>query len=309
MKIHIFLSIVGLFLSFGSFSQQSSLFLIVTSDELFQGIRNKKGDTIIPVEYYYSGEFSADEEIDCTVIDMTGLPRGIHFQYDSLHAAQTTHTTFNRQGEILYHPLLFDNGPDYVQEGLRRFVNIRTGKVGLVRPDGDIVIPATYDFITPMENGYITAYNGVKRQTEDGGEHWTIVPDAEKDFSKIILNRNGERAYGVKHKKDSYSVLNKSDSLYYPLYYRENEKEEVLMDSLNRNAMVKEFVALDYQSGKLIIFDRPRKNFPYYVMGESNAWKDYLLVDRSGKIYYFDYLHRAIPLTEYLRTSKAPLVD
>ena len=81
------------------------------------------------------------------------------------------------------------------------------------------------------------------------------------------------------------------------------------MDSLNRNAMVKEFVALDYQSGKLIIFDRPRKNFPYYVIGESNTWKDYLLVDRSGKIYYFDYLHRAIPLTEYLRASKAPLVD
>lgn len=266
MKLHIFLSTVVCTLVFSSLAQQNALYLIVTEDHLFQGARDEREDTIIAVEYHYSGE-------------------------------------------LLYHPLLFDNGPDYVHEGLRRFVNVKSGKVGYVRPDGEVVIPAQYDFLTPIENGYTTAYNGVKRLTAPGEEHGLITPATQEGISSVVLNRDNEIVRGTKTKSDSYSVYNSEDLLYYPLYYVANDKEKAMLANLTKSAAVKAFLALDHQTLALNIFERPREGFPYYVVGEVKSWKDYLLVGDNGDIFYFDYLSSPVLLTEYLRQRKVAPVE
>ena len=304
MSIRVFLSIVALSFFFRSTGQQNALFLIVTHDHRFHGVRNEAGDTIIPVEYHYYGGQPEHQKLQHLILDFVGLPGGILLKADSAQVAQTFYTTFDRLGKILYHPFAYDNGPDYVHEGLRRFVDVQKGKMGLVRPDGKIVISAEYDFLSPLENGYTTAHNGVKRITEDGGEHWSITPRAEGEHVKVVLNREGKIVRGKKNKTGKYTVFDRNDSLYYPKYYLENEKEKIMLDSLGNRLEVKKLFAFEGHTLDLKIFDRPRSGFPYYVIGEVASWKDYVLVDENGKLYYYDYLKPAVPLSKYLQRYK-----
>lgn len=73
----------------------------------------------------------------------------------------------NRKKKILYRPFIFDNGSDYVQEGLLRFVE--NGKMGFVNEAGKKVIPAQFDFVYPFEKGRARFCNGCK--TIKDGEH------------------------------------------------------------------------------------------------------------------------------------------
>lgn len=73
----------------------------------------------------------------------------------------------NRKKKILYRPFIFDNGPDYVQEGLLRFVE--NGKMGFVNEAGKKVIPAQFDFVYPFEKGRARFCNGCKAIKD--GEH------------------------------------------------------------------------------------------------------------------------------------------
>ncbi len=66
----------------------------------------------------------------------------------------------NRKKKVLYKPFIYDNGPDYVQEGLLRFVEI--GKMGFVNEAGKKVIKAQFDFVFPFENGRARFCNGCK---------------------------------------------------------------------------------------------------------------------------------------------------
>lgn len=301
MKIRVFL-FIAVFLSVAICSAQDNpLYFIVTGDLAYQGVRNEQGDTIIPVEYKSLGEFVDGQKVDSRVIDMTGLPSGTSFKANLNRAAQTFHTTFDRQGRVLYHPMLFDNGPDYIQEGVRRFVDINTGKMGLVHPDGHVVIPALYDFLTPLQNGYTTAYNGVERVEDDGGEHWTVKPIKGGSYSKRVLNRDGQVVEGGVNKTESLSVFNTDDFLFYPLYYRRESHEKLMLDSLEADCHIRDFVALDNDVSKLVIFVRPTEEFPYYVLGEVATWSDYLLVDEDHNVYYFDFKLKPRPLIEYLK--------
>ena len=76
----------------------------------------------------------------------------------------------NRQRKIIYIPFLFDNGPDYVQEGLLRFVE--NGKMGFVNEKGVKVIRAQFDFVYPFEKGRARFCNGCK--SIKMGEHSMI---------------------------------------------------------------------------------------------------------------------------------------
>lgn len=73
----------------------------------------------------------------------------------------------NRKKQILYKPFIYDNGPDYVQEGLLRFVE--NGKMGFANEAGKKVIPAQFDFAYPFEKGKARFCNGCK--TIKDGEH------------------------------------------------------------------------------------------------------------------------------------------
>src|SRR5690606_28396378 len=57
----------------------------------------------------------------------------------------------DRDQRPLLRPFIYDNGPDYYEEGLARFVD--GGKMGFHNEALHIVVPAIYDFAFPFING------------------------------------------------------------------------------------------------------------------------------------------------------------
>jgi hypothetical protein len=58
----------------------------------------------------------------------------------------------DKAGNVLATPYLFDNGPDYWQEGFARIVD-PSGKMGFIDEHGTIVVPPTYDWVYPFCHG------------------------------------------------------------------------------------------------------------------------------------------------------------
>ncbi|PSK91112.1 WG repeat-containing protein [Taibaiella chishuiensis] len=92
----------------------------------------------------------------------------------------------NRKQEIILRPFIFDNGPDYVVEGLFRFVEGE--KMGFADPDGHKVIPARYDFVTPFEEGLAAYTLGGYKQYDQSRQHWWWTGGYEQGF----VNRDGQ---------------------------------------------------------------------------------------------------------------------
>lgn len=57
----------------------------------------------------------------------------------------------NRNKEVIFEAYIFDNGPDYVNEGLFRIM--RNGKIGFADESGKVIIDALYSCAYPFENG------------------------------------------------------------------------------------------------------------------------------------------------------------
>jgi hypothetical protein len=64
---------------------------------------------------------------------------------------QSRWVAINRKQKVLYEVFNYDNGPDYLSEGLHRF--IENGKMGFANERGKKVIPANYDFVYPFSEG------------------------------------------------------------------------------------------------------------------------------------------------------------
>lgn len=58
---------------------------------------------------------------------------------------------YNVEGQVIFDAFNYDNGPDYLSEGLFR-IEIN-GKIGYANEKGEVVIPAQYDCAMPFENG------------------------------------------------------------------------------------------------------------------------------------------------------------
>ena len=71
-----------------------------------------------------------------------------------------------RKGKVILIPFIYDNGPDYVEEGLFRFVE--NDKIGFADLDGNKIIPAQYSFVTFFNDGIATYYIGGDRIYENG---------------------------------------------------------------------------------------------------------------------------------------------
>lgn len=113
----------------------------------------------------------------------------------------------DRNDSILCRPFIFDNGPDYVLEGVFRIVE--NEKMGFADTDGNIVIPPIFDFVSPFgerydeykEEGFASYVMGGYRQYTPGGEYYTWVGGYENGyinhagqrFAKVGKLKNGKR--------------------------------------------------------------------------------------------------------------------
>ncbi len=93
----------------------------------------------------------------------------------------------DRQEQVILYPFIYDNGPDYLVEGLFRYID--NEKIGFANLDGDIIIPAQFDFVEPFENGLAQYIMGGHREYVDGGEHWLWVGGYETGS----VNKSGQR--------------------------------------------------------------------------------------------------------------------
>lgn len=126
-------------------------------------------------------EYDATHEIGtpCAYVDSAGhtiVPKGkyAHCFTDTIHdlgmvVEKETGKIIgiDQNGIELFEVFKFDNGPDYVENGLFRI--IKNGKIGYADVKGRIVIEPVFDCAYPFEEGYAQVSESC--QVERGGEH------------------------------------------------------------------------------------------------------------------------------------------
>ncbi len=91
----------------------------------------------------------------------------------------------DRNARILFDLVIFDNGPDYFNEGLTRVQ--RNQKMGYANKQGEVVIPCQYAFAKWFENGKAEVTMEAK-QYRDTDEHLRVESD-----SWFLIDRKGNR--------------------------------------------------------------------------------------------------------------------
>ncbi|MEO5911609.1 MAG: WG repeat-containing protein [Pelobium sp.] len=109
----------------------------------------------------------------------------------------------DRNEKVILIPFIYDNGPDYVQEGLFRFVE--NEKIGFADLDGNKIIPAQYSFATFFKDGIADYYLGGDRIYENGKTRKQNIADGTLSEGDVhwtwggnitesgYLNRFGQR--------------------------------------------------------------------------------------------------------------------
>lgn len=147
MKINVFIIIFGLFAMASSQINQLRLF---EQDGLF-GYIDQDEKIVIDASFIMAMEFT--ENGIAAVADSTGW------------------VFIDQKGNILVHPYIYDNGPDYFSEGLARFVE--DGKFGFFDEFGTPVIKAQWDFAYPFQHGKAAVCNGCTIKTDN--EHASVT--------------------------------------------------------------------------------------------------------------------------------------
>ncbi|MGB0524686.1 MAG: WG repeat-containing protein [Flammeovirgaceae bacterium] len=108
------------------------LIRVENEDTGLQGYVNSKGDTVIAMGKY-----------DYCFTDT--------FKTFAIVASQEGLIGINRKEKRLFEVFVYDNGPDYVQEGLFRMV--KDGKIGFANMDGKVVIDPQYPCAYAFQDG------------------------------------------------------------------------------------------------------------------------------------------------------------
>ena len=96
----------------------------------------------------------------------------------------------DKNDQIVLVPFMYDNGPDYLQEGLFRF--LENNKMGFADSTGKKEIPAQFDFVTPFSNGYALYYIGGEKIYQNGKTEAQIMEEGTADFGDLHWSWGGE---------------------------------------------------------------------------------------------------------------------
>ena len=130
---------------------------------------NQKGDTVIPFGRYYAGYFDT--------ITTYGIM--IERSNDSWELFG-----IDQKGQRLYEVFWFDNGPDYIEDGLFRIE--RNGKIGYADTRGKIVIEPQYQCAYPFSEGRAQVTYDCEITTEFEFTVW-------KSDSWFRINKKGQK--------------------------------------------------------------------------------------------------------------------
>lgn len=140
---------------------------------------NEQGDTIIPYGKY---KFCQTDTI-----------RHIGFVYENRQNARIV--CIDNQGKELFYVYKYDNGPDYIREGLFRIMD-EDGWIGFADSLGNVVIKPQFKFATSFENGKAQATTS--GDAINDGEHsfwksdeWQLIDHKGDKMIKYVAIRNG----------------------------------------------------------------------------------------------------------------------
>jgi len=295
-KIKSLLFSLAFVLSLKSFSQEQ-LHYFSTVDSNLVGVRTTSGKTIIPLQFPMIGYYDFDEPITTAFIEF------YHILSDSatdrMNPNQSVGSVYDRDGKFLYQPFLYDNGPDYWQEGIRRYVC--NGKVGYVDINNRFLTDPKTGFADMFNYGYASFYEGVvKKVYEAGGEHWTVAPTDDKG-KEYLVNWQGQSVQGSKtpnSTKDYYY-----QGLYYPYPFHYTSAEQILLDGLNQFTAIPKVDQLlfpadqtNWDSIQFEIIGRPSPFTPYYtIQGYRNQRADdnwVIEMTTDGQYFHVNYGER-----------------
>jgi hypothetical protein len=293
--------------------QNEKLFYFLNKDGMV-GVKNSKGKIIIPATY---GQMTLEEG----ALKKPIVKEMIHFWIPSDSIAGYNNTFgiyFNRNGKELVRPYSFDNGPDYLNEGLFRFVE--NNKIGFANRFGQKTIQAQYDFIAPFNLGTSLFCNNCYFNYKKDPEH----PPLEGGTYGFI-NKEGKVLIDKIQKNDSSKFWDDMDSIRQQLYssqfiYTDLEKSILLKMKPYKSQIEKKYFRLQNgeKTKESLIFnivEKPSTNFPYYVIyaftkSDQKISNDAVItlefyITADGKnIYYYNTYEGKIPLLKWLKESK-----
>ena len=146
---------------------------------------NEQGDTIVPYGKY---KFCQTDTI-----------RHIGFVYENRQNARIV--CIDNQGKELFYVYKYDNGPDYIREGLFRIMD-EDGWIGFADSLGNVVIKPQFKFATSFENGKAQATTS--GDAINDGEHsfwksdeWQLIDHKGDKMIKYVAIRNGTSLKGL----------------------------------------------------------------------------------------------------------------
>jgi len=133
-----------------TFSQKKDVLKYFISKDSLIGVKNQAGKIIIQAEFKnYTGIKDGEllqEGIGNETILFVGGKRNDKYEKN------TSGYVYDRKGNFLYKPYLFDNGADYFSEGLRRFV--KNGKIGFADRNGKTIVQPNHAFASAFNYVY-----------------------------------------------------------------------------------------------------------------------------------------------------------
>ena len=156
------------------FKKNGSLIARTTEKHLEVGVPvcylNEQGDTIIPYGKYM---FCQADTI-----------RNIGFAYENKQDARIV--CIDNQGKELFYAFQYDNGPDYIREGLFRIMD-EGGQIGFADSLGNVVIKPLFKFAFPFEDGKAKVTLTGEQKAMPDREHREWVSDKWQ-----YINKKGE---------------------------------------------------------------------------------------------------------------------
>ena len=265
---------------FSGFSQTERLYYFVEKDSLL-GVKNQNGKILIPLQ----SSLHADSSINGQEI------KSMVFFMDFMKY-------YDRKGNFLFTPYPTGEGPDYFQEGFIRFSENK--KVGLFNYRGEKIIPAKYDWISPITFGFAKFCNGCYFDRSKDDEHPPLVGGTWGFIGKngIEIQPTNKR----NHPKD----FETEDHQFIPYQFEYSEKEKEILDFFEkRREQISQINGFDCDN-KIIYFEiteKPTAFEPFYKVTTFELCDFYInrsdedfddfknfKVSADGKNFYVTYL-------------------
>ncbi|ROI00132.1 WG repeat-containing protein [Chryseobacterium daecheongense] len=257
-----------------AFSQEKEVLRYFITKDTLVGVKNQKGEIIVPAQFRIYSILEDGDPVKGNTIFFDGWKKDVG------HEKNMWGYVYDRKGNFLYRPYFYDNGADFFEEGVQRFV--KNGKVGFADRNGKVVIEPEHDFVSPFNYGYAAFCDGCDwEKTED--EHKAIVGGTWG-----VMNFKGEIVQPIAKKSEKDVKL---DGKYYPYPFGYNEKEKNILQFFERqNKLLSDLHYVNFypklsENEKKLFFEiveRPKENFPYY------------------KVYAYDYNKYSTSLMKFI---------